>query len=192
MWKSLLIQRTLPLSSSYLLLILAGIALDYLLHSAGMVWIGRYLGIVGTLFFAISFGYSARKKKLITSRPLKWFLKFHCYTGWLGTLMIIVHSGVHFNAILPWAASALMLIVTGSGHIGQHLIKKLKDEMNAKLKQLGINSSADAEIEQEHYWDSVTVKALEQWRGVHAPMVNLLIALTTIHILSILFLWNWR
>ena len=115
MWKSLFIQRTLPLSVSYLLLIIAGITLDYILHIGNLVWIGRYLGITGTVFLALSFGYSARKKKLITNGALKFFLKFHCYTGWIGTLMILVHSGIHFNAILPWLATTLMMEMTAFG-----------------------------------------------------------------------------
>lgn len=192
MWKSLLIQRALPLSVSYVMLIIAGIALDYLLHIAHLVWAGRYLGIVGTLFLVLSFGYSARKKKIIKNAPLKFFLKFHCYTGWIGTLMIIVHSGIHFNAILPWAATTLMMVVTASGHVGQYLIKKLKEEMTQKMKQAGINASADDELEQHHYWDSLTLKTLDQWRSVHQPMVSFLIALTTIHIFTIFFFWNWR
>ncbi len=192
MWKSLFIQRTLPLSVSYLLLIIAGITLDYILHIGNLVWIGRYLGITGTVFLALSFGYSARKKKLITNGALKFFLKFHCYTGWIGTLMILVHSGIHFNAILPWLATTLMMVVTASGHIGQYLIKKLKEEIKLKMKQHGVNATVDDQLELQHYWDSLTVKTLDKWRSVHMPMVSLLIALTTVHILSIFFFWNWR
>jgi len=192
MWKSLLVQRTLPLTISYLLLIIAGIALDYLLHTAHLVWVGRYLGIIGTIFLASSFGYSARKKKVIKNGALKLFLKLHCNFGWIGTLMIIVHSGIHFNAILPWLATALMMVVTASGHVGQYLLKTVKEEVKAKLKQLGINTSVEEEMEQQHYWDSLTIKTLEHWRTVHMPMVSILLALTMVHILSIFFFWNWK
>jgi hypothetical protein len=192
MWKSVLIQRTLPLTISYLLLIIAGISLDYLLHFAHLVWVGRYLGIVGTVFLVSSFAYSARKKKVIKSGVLKVFLKLHCNTGWIGTLMIFVHSGIHFNAILPWMATMLMMVVTASGHIGQYLLKKVKEEVKLKMNQLGVNAAVDDEIEQEHYWDTMTIKTLEYWRKVHMPMVSVLLALTTIHILSIFFFWNWR
>jgi len=190
MWKSLLIQRTLPLTASYLMLIIAGIVLDNILHIAHLVWVGRYLGILGTIFFALSAVYSARKKKVIKSGTMKLFLRLHCNAGWIATLMIIVHSGIHFNAILPWAATALMMIVTGSGHVGQYLVKKLKDEVKLKMKQLGIPPNKDGDEEQ--YWDSLTVKALEQWRAMHRPMVSFLVLLTSIHILSIFFFWNWR
>jgi hypothetical protein len=192
MWKSLLVQRTLPLTISYLLLITAGISLDYILHIANLVWVGRYFGIAGTVFLALSFGYSARKKKIIKNGALKCFLKLHCNTGWVGTLMIFVHSGIHFNAILPWMATALMMVVTASGHVGQYLLKKVKDEVKLKIQQLGINASVDEEIEQQQYLDTLTIKILENWRKVHMPMVSVLLALTTIHILSIFFFWNWK
>lgn len=48
MWNSVLIQRTLPLTISYLLLIIAAISFDCLLHIAHLAWIGRYLGFTGT------------------------------------------------------------------------------------------------------------------------------------------------
>ena len=192
MWKSVLVQRTLPLTISYLLLIIAGISLDYLLHIANLVWVGRYLGIAGTIFLASSFSYSARKKKVIKNGALKFFLKLHCNTGWIGTLMIIVHSGIHFNAILPWAATGLMMVVTASGHVGQYLLKKVKEEVKIKMQQLGINGAVDDELEHQQYWDTLTIKTLELWRKIHMPMVSILLALTTIHILSIFFFWNWR
>ena len=192
MWKSVLIQRTLPLSLSYLMLIGAGISLDYLLHIAQLVWIGRYLGILGTLFLVLSFGYSSRKNKVIKTGAMKVFLKFHCKAGWVGTLMIFIHSGIHFNALLPWAATGFMMVVTASGHVGQHLLKKVKEEVKAKMKLLGVDASLDAELEQQHYWDALTVKALEQWRSLHMPMVSVLLSLSLIHILSIFFFWNWR
>ena len=192
MWKSVLVQRALPLSISYLLLICAAISLDVLLHVAELSWIGRYMGIAGTAFLVFSFGYSARKKKLITNGTMKFFLRLHCNAGWIGTLMILVHSGIHFNAILPWAATALMMVVTASGHVGQYLLRKVREEVKLKMKQLGITGKAAGELEEQYFWDALTVRTLEKWRAVHMPMVSLLMGLTMAHILSILIFWNWR
>jgi len=191
MWKSVLIQRTLPLSISYLLLIIAAITLDYLLHVTHLAWIGRYMGIAGTAFLIFSFGYSARKNKLVKNGTLKFFLRLHCNAGWIGTLMILIHSGIHFNAILPWLATALMLIVTASGHVGQYLLKKVKDEVKMKTQQLGITVT-DQNLDPQLYWDTLTVKTLEKWRTIHMPMVSVLMALTLVHILSIALFSNWR
>lgn len=191
MWKSVMIQRALPLTVSYLLLILAALSLDAILHFAHMAWVGRYLGMPGTLFFLLSFGYSARKKKVITRGPLGTFLKAHCNAGWVGTLMILVHSGIHFNAVMPWAATAFMLIVTGSGHIGQYLLKKVKAEVKMKLQFSGVTATEE-NLADEKYWDTLTVRTLEKWRGLHMPLVAVLIALTFIHIATIAIFLNWN
>ncbi len=191
MWKSVLIQRGVPLTVSYLLLIVAAISLDYLLHVAHLAWVGRYMGFAGTAFLVFSFAYSARKSTVINSGTLKFFLWLHCKAGWIGTLMILIHSGIHFNAVLPWAATAFMLIVTGSGHVGQYLLKKVRDEVKMKIKQLGLEMT-DVNLDRQQYWDTLTVKTLQKWRTIHMPMVSILLALTLIHILSITFFLNWR
>ena len=40
-----------------------------------------------------------------------------------------------------------MMVVTASGHVGQHLLKKVKEEVKAKMKLLGVDASFDAELE---------------------------------------------
>jgi hypothetical protein len=192
MWNSVLVKRAIPLSFSYLLLITASLALDFILHAAGLDWTGLYLGVAGTVLVAFSFGYSARKKKLIANGPLSVFLRLHCNAGWVGTLMILVHSGIHFNAVLPWFATVLMMVVTASGHIGQYLVRKLREEVKMKKKQLGIEDGQADGLEQQRYWDDVTLKAFEQWRHIHMPIVSFLLVLTFIHIVSVTFFLNWR
>ncbi|MEI8186223.1 MAG: hypothetical protein WCG19_05980 [Chlorobiaceae bacterium] len=193
MWKSVFVQRTLPLTASYLLLIIAAISLDYLLHIAHLAWIGRYMGFAGTAFLVFSFAYSVRKKKLVRTGTLKFFLWLHCKTR-VDRYLDDSHSfrnPFHFNAMLPWAATAFMLIVTASGHVGQYLLKQVREEVKIKMKQLGLEVTEDI-LERQHYWDILTLKTLEQWRTLHIPMVSVLMALTLIHILSITFFLNWR
>lgn len=195
MWQSVLIQRALPLSISYLLLVVASLSLDYILHLANLSWIGRYLGALGTFFLIFSFAYSARKQKLVRNGTLKSYLRMHCNAGWVGTLMILVHSGVHFNALLPWAATGLMMVVTASGHVGQYLLRKLREEVKQKKKQLGIADSQESDDyapDLQHYLDSLTIGALEKWRSIHMPLVSFLLALTISHVISIAVFLNWR
>ena len=180
MLDSLLIRRVLPLLVSFITLVVMAALLDFFLHVAGLVWVGRYLGITGTLFLVFSFAYSARKQKVVRSGPMGAFLRFHCRSGWIGTLMLLVHSGIHFNALLPWATTLFMLIVTVSGHIGQYIYRKAKDELRLKGG------------EDILYWDSLAINALGQWRKIHMPLVSLFLGLALMHILSIMFFWNWR
>jgi hypothetical protein len=192
MWNSVLINRALPLSVSYLLLIAAALSLDFILHSAGLAWTGRYLGIAGTALVAFSFGYSARKKKVIGHGTLKFFLRFHCNVGWTGTLMILVHSGIHFNALLPWMATGLIMVVTASGHVGQYLVRRIREEVKQKKQQYGITGDRVEALEQQQYWDAVTIRAFDKWRFIHMPLVTFLVVLTILHVASISFFLNWR
>ena len=190
MWQSLLIRKAFPLTVSYLLLIAAAIALDALLHRFNLELAGRYLGVAGTLFFLLSFIYSARKKKIIPTGPVKRFLQLHCNAGWIATLLILVHSGIHCNALLPWGATALMMIVTASGHVGQHLVRKFRSEAKLKKQRLGIDAPPDDALDRELFWDSVTVQALDKWRTAHMPLVAFLAIVTLAHVASILVFSN--
>jgi hypothetical protein len=163
MWQSLLIRKAFPLTVSYLLLIAAAIALDALLHRFNLELAGRYLGVAGTLFFLLSFIYSARKKKIIPKGPVKRFLQLHCNAGW---------------------------IATASGHVGQHLVRKFRSEAKLKKQQLGIEAPPDDALDRELFWDSVTVQALDKWRTVHMPLVAFLAIVTLAHVASILVFSN--
>ena len=92
-------------------LIASAIGADFLLHTIGLYWIGRYLGIAGSALIAVSFLYSLRKRKVLSWGSPKRWLDFHEFLSWAGALMILVHAGVHFNALLPWTAVVLMPFV---------------------------------------------------------------------------------
>ena len=67
MTRSLLAREVLPFLLALAALAAAALLIDAVLHLLDAVWIGRYLGIPGTLLIIGSFGYSLRKRKLITS-----------------------------------------------------------------------------------------------------------------------------
>src|SRR5512137_3012694 len=104
MTKSLWREHILPFALVLGLLAAATLAGDWLLHRLNLVWIGRYLGIPGTLLIVGSLIYSLRKRKLMTSGSPQSLLRLHEISAWLGSLMVLIHAGVHFNAILPWLA----------------------------------------------------------------------------------------
>ncbi len=192
MMTSLLIRRVVPLAASALVLLIASFAFDYLLHHFGLELVGRYLGVTGLLFFLVSFVYSARKKKIISTGQTKSFLRAHCVAGWIAALMVMVHSGIHYHALLPWGASALMLVVTASGYVGQHLVRRLRDEV--RFQDAG--AAGDAVSASRLSLDSLTLRTLGRWRKVHIPLVSFLLVLTLAHIATILMFSNtsawWR
>ena len=106
-------DHVLPFSLLLGLLAAATIAGDSLLHRLNLVWVGRYLGIAGTLLIIGSLYYSLRKRKYIQTGDPKTLLTLHEFSAWLGSLMVLIHAGIHFNAILPWLATVAMGVWLG-------------------------------------------------------------------------------
>ncbi len=170
----------------FALMIIVAIGIDYILHYFQWVYVGRYLGIIGTITIGISFIYSARKRKMITSGSPKQLLLFHEYLSWIGSIMLLVHAGIHFNAILPWLAIVMLLITVGSGLVGKYLLKKSSETLKEKRQILISTGTIPEEADKILFFDSITVDLMKQWRVIHLPITLILAVLSVIHIVSIL------
>lgn len=191
MRRSLLIRQVLPSLFWYGLLIASALGTDYLLHQVGWAGIGRHLGIAGTLLILVSFLYSLRKRKIIQRGSPKFLLDLHEVLCWTGALMILVHAGIHFNALLPWAAVVLMLVVVASGFIGKNLLKEARERVRTKEAALRAEGLSGETLESRLLLDSLTVGAMKNWRTVHLPITTLFGTLVLLHVLSILVYWSW-
>jgi hypothetical protein len=190
--KSLLRLQVLPFLVQFLLLMGATTVGDFILHQFDLIWIGRYLGIPGTIFILLSLFYSLRKRKVIrTGSPLI-LLKMHEIFAWLGALMILVHAGVHFNAILPWLALGAMVINVISGMVGRYLLERSKRQLKAMEDKYKMRGLSEIETEKELYWDAVTFDLMVKWRAVHFPISYAFAVLSIGHILSVFLFWGWK
>jgi len=188
----LLFRRVVPLAIWYLLLIGLAIVGDLLLHRLGLYWVGRYLGICGVIVLLLSFVYSLRKRKVISFGSPKELLNAHEYLSWAGVLMILVHAGWHFNAVLPWLAVLLMIVVVASGFTGKFLLREARERVNVRRKQLQeAGRSSPEDLDKKLFLDSLTVDLMENWRHVHLPLTATFVAIATVHIVSILVMWKW-
>jgi len=191
MTTSLWRQHILPFS--IILGFLAAITLvsDYFLHLLNLVWVGRYLGIPGTILIIGSLVYSLRKRKYIRSGNPKSLLTLHEFMAWLGSLFVLIHAGVHFNAILPWLATVAMSINVISGMVGKFLLDRSRryvQEQRQDFQQLGLQKP---EVEQAVFWDAVTLDAMTKWRKIHIPIFIVFAVLALGHIVSIFLFWGW-
>lgn len=185
MKQSLLVKYVLPFFQWYALMIFLAIAIDYFLHRFQLVYVGRYLGFTGTLVIAVSFIYSLRKRKIIEAGSPKKLLLLHEYLAWLGSIMLLVHAGIHFNAILPWFAVLMLLIAVASGLVGKFLLKKANESLKEKRQAL-INSGISKEdTDKKLFSDSITVDLMKKWRVVHLPITLILGILALMHIITI-------
>ncbi|OQW81304.1 MAG: hypothetical protein BVN31_11640 [Proteobacteria bacterium ST_bin15] len=189
---SLFVREVIPFLLQLALLGLAALAIDALLHWLNAVWIGRYLGIPGVLLIIGSFGYSLRKRKLITIGKPAALLRLHEYLAWAGSLLILVHAGIHFNAILGWLAVWAMLVNIVSGLTGKFLLRRARLRLEETRNQMRAQGLSGAELEDKLYWDSLTFDAVKQWRVVHYPITLAFSTLALGHILSIFLFWGWR
>lgn len=164
---------------------------DYILHRMNLVWVGRYLGIPGTLLIAGSLVYSLRKRKHITSGNPKTLLNLHEAGTWLGSLMVLLHAGIHFNAILPWLATVAMGVNVISGMVGKMLLGRSREHVLEKREHYQLRGLSRPEVEQAVFWDTVMLDAMKQWRKVHIPIFIIFAVLALGHIFSIFLFWGW-
>jgi hypothetical protein len=192
MERSLIRREVVPFTALLGSLILATIIADALLHSLDLVWIGRWLGIPGTLLILLSFLYSLRKRRKIRFGSPKTLLTLHETLTWSGALMILVHAGIHVYAILPWLALLAMVVNLVSGMTGKYLLERsrrfLADKRAHYLEQ-GLNEAA---ANRALFWDATTFDLMKKWRVVHLPITLAFAVLGIAHILSILLFWQWR
>lgn len=187
-----LFSRTaLPFYMSLLALAAAALLVDAALHLLDIVWIGRYLGIPGIVLIIGSFGYSLAKRRIIKGKPAP-LLRVHERMAWAGSLLVLVHAGIHFNAILAWLAVAAMLLNIASGLTGKYLLQRARLRLEAARQKLRDEGITGAELDERNYWDSLTFDAVKQWRAVHYPITLAFAVLAIAHILAIFLFWGWK
>jgi hypothetical protein len=189
--QTLLSREVLPFYAALLLLVGAALLIDTLLHLANAVWIGRYLGIPGTILILASARHSLRKRKFITSGKPPKLLKEHERLAWAGSLLVLVHAGIHFNAWLGWLAVAAMMVNVASGLTGKYLLGRAQKRLAGTRQALADSGlPADAIAEKTHF-DSLTVNAIKQWRVIHVPITLAFAGLALAHIIAIFLFWGW-
>jgi UPF0716 family protein affecting phage T7 exclusion len=189
---SVLTREVAPFLASLAILALAALAADALLHLSGAVWVGRYLGIPGVLLILGSFGYSLRKHKLIArGNPVK-LLRRHEYMAWAGSLLVLVHAGIHFNAVLAWLATLAMVINILSGLTGKFLLARARKRMESTRQAWLAQGKDPDEIAGLMHWDSLTYGAVKQWRVVHVPITLAFSVSALGHIIAVFLFWGWK
>lgn len=188
---SLIRKEVLPFLLSLAAMIGAALLADALLHVFDLVWIGRYLGIPGVLLILASFGHSLRKRKIIKSGDPVRMLVLHQRLAWSGSLLVLIHAGVHFNAVLAWLALAAMIINVASGLTGKYLLHRSQRRLREARSELRGQGASDAEIERRLHWDSLAVDLVKQWRTIHIPITLCFGILALAHIVAVFLFWGW-
>lgn len=186
----LLSREVLPHFLAFAALVAATLAIDVALHLLGAVWVGRYLGIPGVLLIVGSFAYSLRKRKLIKLGKPVALLRLHERMAWAGSLLVLVHAGIHFNALLGWLAALAMMINVGSGLTGKFLLERSRRRLTESRQRLRDQGLSAEEVDDRLYWDSLTFDVVKQWRVIHFPITLAFAVLALAHIIAVLLFWS--
>lgn len=188
----LILKEILPFYFRLVALAAVTLFIDLILHLTDLVWIGRYLGIPGVILIMLSFGHSLRKHGMIKSdNPIR-LLRLHEWLAWIGSTLVLVHAGIHFNAVLAWLAVAALAVNVTSGLTGKYLVQRSQRWMKqtkADLREAGLT---DTEIEQQLFWDSLAASLVRKWRAIHLPIALAFAVLAISHILSTFLFWGWK
>ena len=190
--RSVLAREIAPFCLAFAALTAGALLADAMLHWLDLVWVGRYLGIPGVLAIVGSFGFSLRKRGIIAAGDPGVLLRVHERMAWFGSLLILVHAGVHFNALLGWLAIVAMSINVGSGLTGKYLLRRARGRLDARDRHARDLGLSGPELERHLHWDNVAFGMVRKWRAVHYPIAFAFGVLAVAHISSIFVFWGWR
>lgn len=172
--------------------LLAGAMLaDAALHALKLAWVGRYCGVAGSALLVLSFLYSLRKRKVLLAGSPKGLLKLHETLGWVGALVLLVHGGIHFHALIPWLAMLAMLVVAASGLTGRFLLEEARASLREREEELRRCGLPPAEVETELLGHFLLVGTMKQWQRVHMPLTMVFLALALLHVSVTMLFWKW-
>jgi hypothetical protein len=189
---SLISREVLPFAASLLALALAALLVDAGLHVFDQVWVGRWLGIPGVALILASLHYSLRKRKIVTRGNPVTLLRRHEYMAWAGSLLVLVHAGIHFNAVLAWLALLAMLVNVASGLTGKYLLARARTRLIDARARLAAQGLDAATIDERLHRDSLTMDLVRKWRVVHVPITLAFAVLATAHLVATALFWDWQ
>ena len=104
--------------------------------------IGAVFGIAGAVLMLVPLAYPIAKRipflnaRMTPHVSLRSLLTLHTYTGILGPLLAIIHTGHKFDSVLGIALTAVMLLVVVSGFAVRYLLTYVAHEISDQLALL--------------------------------------------------------
>jgi len=189
---SLLIKRFLTVLVFVIITIAGGLLIEaFLSLKAGWLFghtqTGHLVGWVGLAVILLVFIYPLKKRyRRKAGWPKGWFW-VHQVAGIIGPVLIFIHAGSHFHALVPVLAMLAMVIVTVSGVLASAVHRKALYLLNDKRKEL-LNQGLPLEVVEDRLHDMASSEeAFRIWQVIHAPMVILFLALVVTHVAGALY-----
>jgi hypothetical protein len=175
-----------------LLAIISAFLVELLLSSSsdrrfGHTQRGHVVGWIGLSVILLAFVYSLRKRHGLKLGTPKGWLHVHLIAGVVGPVLILVHSGAHFHALVPIFAMVAMAVVVISGIVGQAIHLFALRTLNRQRHQLveeGMSPDViDARLDELASQEEV----FRRWRAIHAPLTVTFAVLVAAHVLGALY-----
>lgn len=148
---------------------------------------GHAVGWAGLAVTLLVFVYPLRKRMSPARRwPRGWF-RVHMVAGVLGPLLIFLHSGAHYHALVPILAMGSMVIVVLSGIVGQAVHAFSLRTLNEQRHELQHQGLSESDIDAQLHQMASQEEAFRIWQAIHAPMTVLFLVLTGLHVAGALF-----
>lgn len=107
--------------------------------------------------------------------------------GVLGPLLIFLHSGAHYHAIVPILAMSSMVIVVLSGIVGQLVHAVSLRALNEERHHLQHQGLSESEVDAQLHGMASQEEAFRLWQAIHAPMTLMFLVFTVLHVVGALF-----
>jgi hypothetical protein len=148
---------------------------------------GHIVGWVGLAVILTVFVYSIKKHHARkTGWPKGWFL-VHQVAGIVGPLLIVIHAGSYFHALVPILALLAMGIVTVSGVIGVAVHRKVIRLLNTRREELLAQGVSHQDVEEKLFDLASDEETFRIWQIIHVPMVMIFLVLVITHIFGALY-----
>jgi hypothetical protein len=184
---TLITKRFLSVIAFVLATLAAGLLIELLLSfktgwQFGHTQSGHIMGWLGLAVILLIFGYSIKKRYGAKSGWPKGWFRVHQAAGIMGPLLIFVHAGPHFHALVPFFALIAMGIVMASGVIGVFVHRKAVSMLNTKRKELLSQELTQEEVQDKLFDLASDEETFRIWQTIHVPMVMIFVVLTLAHV----------
>lgn len=104
--------------------------------------VGAAFGIAGAALMLVPLAYPIVKRipflhaRITPYASMPWLMAVHVYTGIVGPVLALIHTGYKFDSVLGITLTASMLLVVVSGFTGRYLLRYVSHEIADKLVML--------------------------------------------------------
>lgn len=100
-------------------------------------WWGHGVGIIATAFMLSNFLYAVRKRwrLLKGAAPIRRWLTFHMFVGFMSPLTIVFHAAFQSNNMLATGTALSLIVVVGTGAVGRFIYGLIPTQDGRQLAQ---------------------------------------------------------